>query len=284
NPGTVWSPRYSDEMELLRSKKATVLLTGSGGDEMTWGHSLTYSRRLLRGDLTSLMEAITGCRQLQLPLLPALYRLFIQPVIPTSAQHALRRLRGRAETTRLPPWIPAATAKRFDLEAYLAAEPTPTFNNSALQARYEALRHSSTYNSVRSYQQVGAAHGIEVRHPFFDRRLMEFSFAIPDDLWLRHNYPKWLLRRTMTPHLPATVCWNRNKVIFDSFFAKVIRDQIDGVRVILADKRLEERGLLDTKQVLATLDTIKNSPHPSLTVDFLYVLMAQIWFQKYADG
>ena len=74
--------------------------------------------------------------------------------------------------------------------------------NPALQARYDALKWSSTINSVRSYGQAGAACGIDVRHPFFDTRLAEFSFAVPDELWIREGYPKWLLRRTMDGMLP----------------------------------------------------------------------------------
>ena len=156
------------------------------------------------------------------------------------------------------------------------------FKNPALQARYEALRRNSTLNSVRSYQRAGASYGIDVRHPFFDRRLAEFSFAIPDDLWIRENRPKWLLRRVMDQHLPASVCWNKKKVIFDSFFGNILRTQAGNIRNILSDTRLQEMGLVDNKRLLAAFDASVNSPQASLNVDLLYALLTQIWFQKYA--
>lgn len=281
NPGTVCSPRYLDEMRLLKEIGADVLLTGSGGDEMSWGHSLTYSRRLLRGDLKAIKEAVTGCRELQLPLLNTLLRLFVTPLIPTPIKQALRTALGRPASATLPGWIPKPTQALLEQEK--SPHPDTThFTNPALQARYRAWMNSSTINSVRSYHEAATAFDIEVRHPFFDRRLLEFSFAIPDDLWLRDNYPKWLLRRSMTGLLPESVCWNRKKIIFDTFFGQIIRDQQETIRTILSDTRLQEMGLVDNQALLKVFETVVRNPAVSLNVNLLYALMAQIWFQKHA--
>jgi asparagine synthase (glutamine-hydrolysing) len=280
NPGTVLSPRYADEMALLKDAGASVLLTGSGGDEMVWGHSLTYSQRLLRGNLGVVPEVISGVREMQLPLLRTLRQLFVNPFVPAW----LRQLMGRpAGTVPLPEWVPKAAIARLNLNERLAGNSSTRFSNPALQARYDALQWSSTINSVRSYGAVAAQYGIEVRHPFFDTRLAEFSFAIPDDLWLRHGYPKWLLRKTMNGVLPDSVCWNRQKVIFDSFFAGIIRDQAENVRAILADRRLEEMGLLDTDKLLQSFDRVV-AGQQGFSVDLLYALMVQVWVQEYSGA
>ena len=280
SPGTVLSPRYLDEMALLKAAGATVLLTGSGGDEMCWGHSLTYSRRLLRRDLTVVPEVIRGCRELNMPVARTLRQLFINPLVPAWLRQALGRSRGAAP---LPEWVPEAAVRRLGLDQTSRAGSAPRFANPALQARYDALKWSSTINSVRSYGQAGAACGIDVRHPFFDTRLAEFSFAIPDELWIREGYPKWLLRRTMDGTLPHMVCWNRQKVIFDGFFAGLIRAQAANVRAILADTRLQDMGLLDTAKLLAAFDRVMAGSQ-GFTVDLLYALMVQVWFQKYRNS
>ena len=279
NPGTVLSPRYHDEMAMLQDAGARVLLTGSGGDEMAWGHSLSYSRRLQRGDISVIPEVIKGCREMALPLLPTLRQLFLSPMLPNWFKHAMGR---PASDQRLPDWMPAGTNYRRDLQEQLPSKGSTQFKNSVMQARYDALQWSSTINSVRSYGKVGAQYGIEVRHPFFDTRLAEFSFAIPDDLWNRKGYPKWLLRRTMTGALPNSVCWNQQKVIFDNFFAEIIRKQADNIRGILADERLQEMRLLDTPKLLRAFDDVI-SGQQGFSVDLLYVLMVQVWFQQYSD-
>lgn len=278
SPGTVLSPRYIDELQQVRAQGAQVLLTGSGGDEMTWGHSLSYSQRLLRGELTAVSEVIRGSRELELPLLRTLFGLFVRPLAPD----AIRPMRHRWLNRRpWPDWIPADTAHRLQLQDVLYGEAERHFRNPALQARYSALVNSSTYHSVRSYEAVGKQVGVDVRHPFFDRRLAEFSFEIPDELWLQQRYPKWLLRKTMDGRLPDSVVWNRNKVVFDSFFALLIKGQLGCVRAILSHPGLQSLGLVDNRKLLAAFDSALHRDPPTMTVELLHALMTQVWFQQH---
>lgn len=279
SPGCVLSPRYLDELRQVRDQGARVLLTGSGGDEMTWGHSLSYSERLRRGDLGVLGEVLRGSRELGLPMLRTVLNLFVQPLVPDAARRLRRRLAGRSPW---PDWMPADTARELNLHDALYADPPRRFRNRALQARLVALTHSSTYHSVRSYQAAGERTGVDVRHPFFDRRLAEFSFAIPDDLWLRERYPKWLLRKAMDGRLPDSVNWNRNKVVFDHFFAGLIKDQRERVRAILSHPGLQALGLVDNARLLAAFDAALDRDPPTVTVDLLHALMTQLWFQRHA--
>jgi asparagine synthetase B (glutamine-hydrolysing) len=278
SPGTVLSPRYRDEMLLLKAAGAHTLLTGNGGDEMAWGHSLTYHQRLLRGDLKVLWEVIIGCRQMQLNPLHTLRQLFINPFIPTWIKRSLGR---SADSPQFPDWIPKSAIQRLNLKERLMSTSTTRFHNPALQARYDALKRTATINSVRSYAHIGAEFNIDVRHPFFDTRIAEFSFAIPDDLWIRAGYSKWLVRKTMNGVLPDSVCWNRHKVIFDSFFHQIIRKQAGNIRHILSNTQLQDMGLLDNRKLLAAFDAVINEKASSLKVDLLYTLMTQVWFQRY---
>lgn len=309
SPGTVLSPRYEDEMKLLQANGAKVLLTGSGGDEMCWGHSLTYSQRLKRGNFAVIPEVIRGCKELELPVGSTLFNLFAKPLLPAALKGSLKKLLGRTEQSAIPTWVRGTDSEQYLLDTIQntaqgtvqvtaqganrgnTQKNTQTdsrsttaarFSNSALQARYDALQSTSTLNSVRSYQRVASRYGIDVRHPFFDRRLAEFSFAIPDDLWIRENRPKWLLRRAMDQHLPASVCWNQKKIIFDTYFGNILRSQADSIRTILSDTRLQDMGLVNNERLLAAFEQSIGGAQASLNVDLLYALLSQIWFQKYA--
>ncbi len=279
SPGTVISPRYTEELKQIRAAGAGVMLTGSGGDEMVWGHSLSYSRRLLHGDLGVIGEVMRGSRELGLPMLATLLQLFLRPMLPERLLRLRRRLRGDRPW---PDWIPERAARELDLEA--RSRPPPAhFRNPVLQARYEALLDSSTYHSVRSYAAAGELSGVDVRHPFFDRRVAEFSFAIPDDLWLRERYPKWLLRKTMNGKLPDSVVWNRHKVVFDTFFAELISHQRETLSSILSHPGLQDLGLVDNRRLLAAFHAVLAKDPPSVTVELLHALMVQIWFQRHAE-
>ncbi len=273
NPGVVRSPRYADECALIAEQGARVLLTGSGGDELTWGHALNYPHRLRQGDLGVVLEVARGCRAQGLPVLRTLGQLLVAPLLRGAAYDPAR---GR----RLPDWIRREAIDRLDLRAQLLHEDRIGFANPAQEARYQALRRTATYNAVRSWEQVARRHGIEVRHPFFDTRLVEFSLAIPDDLWNREGYPKWLLRKAMQGRLPDAVRWNRKKVTFDDFFVKVIRRQPEPIRQLLAHPALADMGLLDTEALLAQYDDTIAGRRP-FNVDLLYALMTQAWVARF---
>ena len=274
SPGIVGSPRYTDELALIKQLGAELLLTGSGGDEMTWGHSASYTNRWRAGDWSVLREIMQGCRTHDLPLLKTLVQLLLIPSLPTALKTQLKRLRpSSSQASNQPAWM---------LQAPAPVNALYQFANPVLQARSAALYNSSTMHSVRSYEHAAALQGVQVTHPFFDRRLAEFSFSIPDDLWNRQGYPKWLLRTTMSPHLPQAVCWKQQKVTFDGFFGQLLQAQAPLIRKLLADTRLAELGIVDTARLLHAFDTTIHAAQPKLPVELLYAVMTQVWFQKYA--
>ena len=46
------------------------------------------------------------------------------------------------------------------------------------------------------------AHGIEVRVPFLDRRVIDFCSLISPELGITHNNTKYLLKKIFKIHLP----------------------------------------------------------------------------------
>jgi asparagine synthase (glutamine-hydrolysing) len=85
--------------------------------------------------------------------------------------------------------------------------------------RYRTVRRaqaadlaSGTYPLMFELLDKGAAaHGVEVRLPFADRRLVELSLAFPSALKLRDGYDRWILRRSLGGRLPERVRWRAGK-------------------------------------------------------------------------
>ena len=59
--------------------------------------------------------------------------------------------------------------------------------------------------------KTAAPFGIETRHPFWDRRLVEFCLALPPEQKLHQGWPRWILRRAMTNILPDEIQWRVGK-------------------------------------------------------------------------
>jgi asparagine synthase (glutamine-hydrolysing) len=64
---------------------------------------------------------------------------------------------------------------------------------------------------IERYGRVASSLGIERRHPWMDRRLVEFSLSLPGDQRLSQGWPKAVLRRAMEGHLPDGVRYRRGK-------------------------------------------------------------------------
>lgn len=72
------------------------------------------------------------------------------------------------------------------------------------------LRQPFITVALERYERVAAAHGIEPRHPLFDRRVVEFCLALP---WQQHFLNGWtkpIFRRAMKGIIPETIRWRKN--------------------------------------------------------------------------
>ena len=89
--------------------------------------------------------------------------------------------------------------------------------------------------------------GIEMRHPFFDRRVAAFALALPGDQRRRSDQTKFVLRQAMRGLLPETVRRRRTKAELSPFLAKVFAAH--GGEQPFASLATAEAGWVDGPQV-----------------------------------
>lgn len=65
--------------------------------------------------------------------------------------------------------------------------------------------------AIERYNRVASLFGVEPRHPFADRDLIEFQAWMPLPLRIRNGHRKWVLRQAMANDLPETVRWRQDK-------------------------------------------------------------------------
>ena len=59
--------------------------------------------------------------------------------------------------------------------------------------------------------RASAECSLEVRYPFFDRRLIEFCLSLPSDQKLRNGWTRWILREATEGVLPPEIQWRWGK-------------------------------------------------------------------------
>jgi asparagine synthase (glutamine-hydrolysing) len=82
---------------------------------------------------------------------------------------------------------------------------------SARERRTRELVHPQLGAALERYHRVAASQGIEARHPFLDKRVVEFCLSLPWEQKVRDGWSKWLVRQGTAGFLPDDVRWRRNR-------------------------------------------------------------------------
>lgn len=68
------------------------------------------------------------------------------------------------------------------------------------------------------HDKVAAAHGLDHRHPFFDRRLLEFCLALPPEQRLHDGWDRVIQRRAMVDLIPDPIRTRQSKSVWTENF------------------------------------------------------------------
>jgi asparagine synthase (glutamine-hydrolysing) len=231
------------------ASEVDVVLTGCGGDEWFAG-SLLHTADLLRQG-----RVVTAVKQFRhdvaLPgrgYRPAdLFRIAVSPLLPRVIRAALRPVAGGRRPVY--PWIRPEFAARVALRDRL---------RPAAPAACRTLVQRETRAQIRMFEQVlgselddrgASAAGLDVRHPFNDRRLMEFAFALPEAQRWSGGETKVVMRRALGPVLPESVLRRNDKAEFSSTFVESLKtlggraffDHLRSAEVAWVDQTVTQR-------------------------------------------
>jgi asparagine synthase (glutamine-hydrolysing) len=70
---------------------------------------------------------------------------------------------------------------------------------------YAGLTSAIVQLEFEQSDRTHAEYGIDIRHPFFDKRLVEFCYGLPDDQKIRNGYTRSLMRRALGGVLPQHI-------------------------------------------------------------------------------
>jgi asparagine synthase (glutamine-hydrolysing) len=87
----------------------------------------------------------------------------------------------------------------------------------SLNKRLYRMFHGTVLPTIlRNFDRVSMAHGIEVRMPFMDWRLVTYTMALPDATKASGEYSKVIARKAMEQRMPESIRMARRKVGFNS--------------------------------------------------------------------
>lgn len=276
---------------LARQQGIKVLLSGTAGDDLFTGyrrHRAVQAERywswLPRPARTALQSMAAGLNQRA-----ALSRRISKALAGAS-------LDGDARLVEYFRWIREADLKalysaefRQSLGDTLAASTMLEFLKGmpasappldrmlALEQRFFLADHNLNYTD-----KMSMAEGLEVRVPFLDLDLVEFSARLPVGLKQRGAQGKWIFKRAMEPYLPHDVIY-RSKSGFGVPLRRWMRHDLrEMVGDLLSPVSLKRRGIFDPPAVARLLQA-----NDAGTVDASYTLLSmvciEIWCRHFLD-
>lgn len=137
---------------------------------------------------------------------------------------------------------------------------------------------SGTKSRIFSDRVIAAEFGVDISHPFLDRRLIEFLYSIPGELRWNAGTPKWLLRRTMENKLPDEIIWRKNKTGHLSLTFQGLRQSWPQLYAAVRKGRVSQFGLIELEKWRQALEQWRQG---YLTRGDLWVLLAiEIWLYR----
>ena len=246
---------------------AAVLLTGQAGNSTVSFEGIGDLRPLLRR--AGLAPALRELRDDQTGWLVGLRDRIVKPVL-RPGWHTWRR--ARASMSRGKGWqgfglLRQSLADSLGLDAAMqAAGHDPSFAAPSA-ARMRLFRLSllgGADNGLAEWSELGAAHGLAIRDPTRDRRLVEFCWRLPDEIFWAHGRRRGLIRCALAARLPPEVLDCKRKGL-----------QASDIRLRLLDcrddflGRIEEvcrhpvaREWIDTDRLEAAARAATDGEHP----------------------
>jgi asparagine synthase (glutamine-hydrolysing) len=211
-----------------REHGVRVLLDGVYGDgTVSWGFGL-MSELARKGRWLALnREARELARTAKIRRRDVLMRFAVKPSAE-EARRIWRRLRGRKIDPLITnPLINPDLARRVSLEDRWATVQADR-SHLARDSREEHWRTLTTGLmplALELGEAVSAAHRVDWRGPFLDRRLAEFCLSLPGEQKLHKGWTRVVARRALANIMPDEIRWRRDKGGFEANLLTVFRNQ-----------------------------------------------------------
>jgi asparagine synthase (glutamine-hydrolysing) len=263
---------------LWRSMKdagARVLLSGLGGDQVTWSN-LEPGPEL--GDLLFNRKPIELHRRLQVwseathqPYLELLWQEVLLPLLPTG-------LRARFQNQMVvSEWLDRDFVKRTNIEERLVL-PTDPFAFKLPSRRIQSSR--IWYIVMNIARGTHAEHAVyDKTYPFLHRPLVEFVMNVPIAQKLRPDETRSLMRRSLKNLLPERILNRRNKGTTGEALCRGLANEWPNIRPLLDDARLGHRGYVDVKALVQSLDRARHGVEFNLS-SLMQALALEVWLRS----
>jgi len=247
----------------MKAKGFRILLDGNGGDELAgffFPHMVSLTRRGKWLSVLAFLREFT--LQYDIPLWKLVLDHAIRPSLPAPVRKFYRWMRPAKPARDWTLVRPEAIESSGVRERMVRRSKILEFDDPHKSQMYGALFTGVAPTMLGDSYELNVAHfGIEMRQPFHDRRLVEFSFALPfDQLW-RDGWSRFAFRNAMKGILPEGVRLRRGKGMFVPMYDSVLAgSRAEEVRALFHDPIIAQVGVGNPGAIRAVVDAYQRDP------------------------
>jgi asparagine synthase (glutamine-hydrolysing) len=180
------------------------------------------------------------------------------------------------------PLVESKFAERIDLNQRIQKLDVPTEQPlTTKEQHWLGLTQGVLPYTLERIDQCAANFGLEVRHPFMDKRLIEYCLALPAEQKLSNGFGRMIMRRGLEGILPKEVQWRRGKADlspnFDDGLLKrdrVLLDQVMSHQIKHLDKYVDSDFLQAAYQRMISENQVQDG---DIRAAWQTVILA-LWF------
>lgn len=287
-------PFYTPNMTLLwnnyykmNKTGMRVILDGNGGDEVLY-HNKNYLYELaVKLKWIKLVKEIQcySKRTNDKKYLLLLYHC-IFPLIPNFLKNSFKRLIPFLKKNLYTYeyfTLNKEFAKRLGGEKHLKETAGVSIKikqnfNTNRKHHYYILDKGSHQNGLETQDKIASAFSIEVRHPFFDKRLVEFCYAIPDEMKVRYGWDRYLQRLAMENILPSEIQWRSQKKHFTPILEKnLLLLEKENLKKYIFNKNEKIKDYIDLELIKYIYQKYNSGSPGNHSILLWTILILSIW-------
>ncbi|HRQ21857.1 MAG TPA: asparagine synthase-related protein, partial [Anaerolineales bacterium] len=193
-------PWYVHKMQ--RQNGVVVTIDGHGGDEALGGYTW---------HVFAAMRDVNPMRYVELALIRN--SMSLTHGLGTYVNAIKNRLTGKKSASPSTSWL-VAKPQPFTTSGLEQDAPRLAGHDELFKILYTDFHFTHLPMVLRNFDRLSMAHGVEVRSPLMDWRLVCFSFALPSDRKIGAGFTKRILRDAMKGILPDSIRKRTKKLGF----------------------------------------------------------------------
>ncbi len=267
----------------IHKSGSRIILSGIGGDEWFTGSGYPYLDYLQDGEFTALFRELRY--QMRKGVMPTAKRCLVNlfwPLIPSVAR---RKIAERSAKRHIAPWLSESFTNRTRLvERISQTDSRPSLKNLGNTALANVFTQAGVQFFLEQLDRQRALWNVENRYPFFDKKIVEFAFAIPDYQRLRQGQIKQILKDPRNFLLPEAIKKRDTKAEFSFLFNVAFQESLFlhsfGPQPLNTTDRIRTAVLEDTVRVRE--ESIKQNKYLSghKTWELWFSFSMNIWYNN----